>query len=54
MPKPDPEVDMKLSLIVSVIVVLLVVGGFAYLAIADVPVEQKTVSKVISHERFTN
>lgn len=45
---------MKITKLLLGAVVLLLIGGFAYLAVTDVPVEKTEVSKVISNERFFN
>ena len=43
---------MKLIVILFSAVLLLLIGGFAYLAMSDVPVETTQISKTISNDRF--
>lgn len=45
---------MKLVVLLCSVVMLLLIGGFAYFTVADVPVEKTTISKTISNERFFN
>ncbi len=44
---------MKLFKILILLVLILVIGGFAVLAFTDTPVAQKTVVKEIPHERLS-
>lgn len=45
---------MKLVKILCGAVLLLFVGGFAYIAVTDVSVKQTQISKTIENERFFN
>jgi len=45
---------MKLAILLCGAVGLLLVGGLAYLALADVPVHKTSISKTIPNERFFN
>ena len=43
---------MKILKFVIPLVALILLGGFSWLALTDVPVEQKEIQKVISNDRF--
>ncbi len=43
---------MKIFKLVSILVFVLLIGGFGYFAFTDIPVQQHEVSKEIPHERF--
>jgi hypothetical protein len=44
---------MKIGKILLALVGLALIGGFAFLAIVDVPVTQTEISKEIPHEKFS-
>lgn len=48
----DVTAEIMLSRILLPVIALLVIGGFAYLAFTDIPVEQNEIRKVIPNERF--
>ena len=50
----EGDYKMKPVLICCGIVVLLLAGGFAYVAVTDVPVKSKETSITIPNERFFN
>jgi hypothetical protein len=43
---------MKIGKLVLGAIAVLLIGGFAYLLIVDVPVKQTDVSREIPHDRF--
>lgn len=43
---------MKLVGFIVLAFVLVVIGAFTWLALTDVPVQQKDIAKVISNDRF--
>ncbi len=43
---------MKLVILLCGVVTLLLLSGFTYLAITDIPVEKTLIKKTISNERF--
>lgn len=45
---------MKLAILLFCTITVLLVGGLAYIAFTDVPVDTKTVSKTIDNDRFFN
>lgn len=45
---------MKFLILLVSTLAILVIGGFAYLAITDVPVQTTLVSQTIPNERFFN
>ena len=45
---------MKLLKLIFILVPILLVGGFVYFAVVDVPIQQSDVSKEIPSEQFTN
>ncbi len=43
---------MKLAKLFTGLFILTLVGGFIFLAVTDIPVEQTQIKKTISNERF--
>ena len=43
---------MKLIKLIFTLIIVAVIGGFAYVATTDVPIEQSEISKTISNDRF--
>ena len=45
---------MKLVILLCSVMGLLLIGGFAFFAVTDVPVKKTEISKTIPNERFFN
>ena len=45
---------MKFATILLAAFVVLIVGGFTFLALTDVPVEHSQITKTIPNDRFLN
>lgn len=45
---------MKLFKLIFSLIAIILIGGFGYFALTDIPVEQKQIVKTIPNERFFN